>query len=130
MLGRLLIRLIINAAALACADWAIDGITSDGATSLFVVALIFGIVNAFIRPIITILSLPLLILTLGLFTFVINALMLMLSSWIAGIFGIGFAVNGFGAALLGAVIISVVSILLSMLLHSDAPERREAFDRS
>ena len=125
MLARLLIRLIINAVALACADWAVEGIRSDSVKSLFVMALIFGIVNAFIRPIIRILSFPLLLLTLGLFTIVINALMLLVSEWIAGLFGVGFHVDGFGAALLGAIIISIVSIILSILL-GPSRKRREA----
>lgn len=127
MLAKLLIRLIINAVALACAAWAIEGIRYDSTQSLVVMAIIFGVVNAFIRPIVRILSFPLLLLTLGLFTIVINALMLLLSEWIAGLFGVGFHVDGFAAALLGAVIISVVSIILSILLgpSRESRERRE-----
>ena len=128
MFGMLLIRLIINAAALAAADWALEGIHSAGLKSTLVMALIFGLVNAFIRPVIRILSFPLLILTLGLFTIVINALMLLLSEWIAGVFGVGFSVEGFGAALLGALIISVVSILLSILLVPARHPREERQD--
>ena len=123
MFGRLLIKLIINAVALAAADRAIDGIHADGWKSIIVMALIFGAVNAIIRPIVRILSFPLLILTLGLFTFIINALMLMLAEWIGGIFGVGFHVDSFGSALLGSIIISVVSLVLSILLE---PSRRPA----
>jgi len=83
---------------------------------LLIVALIFGFVNAVIRPIIIFLSLPLEIITLGLFTFVINAFMLLLTSWIAQGMGLGFRVDGFLLALLGALIISVVSFVLSRAL--------------
>jgi putative membrane protein len=78
--------------------------------------LIFGAVNAVIRPILILLSLPLEIITLGLFTFVINAFMLLLTSWIAQGMGLGFRVDGFLTALIGALIISVVSFVLSRVL--------------
>ena len=126
MLGRMLIKLIINAAALAAADKAIAGIHADGLKAIVVMAIIFGVVNAIIRPVVRILSFPLLILTLGLFTFVINALMLMLSEWIAGLFGVGFHVDSFGSALLGSIIISIVSIILSILLEPSAPHQEAA----
>jgi putative membrane protein len=86
--------------------------TNDWGT-LLIVALIFGLVNAVIRPLLILLSLPLEILTLGLFIFVINAFMLLLTSWIAQAIGLGFRVDKFFAALLGALIISVVSFILS-----------------
>jgi putative membrane protein len=117
MFGRLLIKLIINAVALAAADRAIEGIHADGWQSIVIMALIFGAVNAIIRPIVKILSFPLLILTLGLFTFIINALMLLLAEWIGGLFSVGFHVDSFGSALLGSIIISIVSLVLSILLE-------------
>jgi putative membrane protein len=83
---------------------------------LLIVALIFGLVNAVIRPILILLSLPLEIITLGLFTFVINAFMLLLTSWIAQGMGLGFRVDKFLSALLGALIISIVSFVLSRAL--------------
>ena len=89
---------------------------------LLIVALIFGAVNIVIRPIIVLLSLPLEIITLGLFTFVINAFMLLLTSWIAQGMGLGFSVDGFLTALLGALLISVVSFVLSRVLA----KRRQA----
>jgi putative membrane protein len=117
-----LLRLIINAVALLITAWIIPGIhlgaagphpaTNDWGT-LLIVALIFGLVNAVIRPLLILLSLPLEILTLGLFIFVINAFMLLLTSWIAQAIGLGFRVDKFFAALLGALIISVVSFILS-----------------
>ena len=120
-----LLRLIINAVALLITAWIIPGIhlgaagphptTNDWGT-LLIVALIFGLVNAVIRPLLILLSLPLEILTLGLFIFVINAFMLLLTSWIAQAMGLGFRVDKFLSALLGALIISVVSFVLSRVL--------------
>ncbi|HEY7205989.1 MAG TPA: phage holin family protein [Methylomirabilota bacterium] len=118
----ILIRLIINAVALLVAAWLVPGIylsAAQGATSpndwltLGIVALIFGVVNVIIRPIVLLFTLPLTILTLGLFTFVVNALMLILTSWIAQGMGLGFRVDGFLPALLGSLIISVVSFVLN-----------------
>jgi putative membrane protein len=120
-----LLRLIINAVALLITAWIIPGIhlgaagphpTTNDWVTLLIVALIFGLVNAVIRPILILLSLPLEILTLGLFIFVINAFMLLLTSWIAQAIGLGFRVDRFFAALLGALIISVVSFILSRVV--------------
>jgi putative membrane protein len=84
--------------------------------TLLIVALIFGLVNAVIRPILILLSLPLEIITLGLFIFVINAFMLLLTSWIAQGMGLGFRVDKFLPALFGALLISVVSFVLNRAL--------------
>ena len=117
----ILLRLIINAVALLVTAWIVPGIylgaagphpTQHDWVTLLIVALIFGLVNAVIRPIIFLLSLPLTIITLGLFTFVINAFMLLLTSWIAQGMGLGFRVDGF----LPALLISVVSFVLSRAL--------------
>lgn len=111
-----LIRLVVNAVALAAAAWLIGGVQlSPGLENLLVVALIFGLVNAFIKPVLKILSLPLIFLTLGLFTFVINALMLMLTA----AFTVRLSVSGFGAALLGSIVISIVSLLLSTFVDDE-----------
>jgi len=121
----LLVRLAINAAALLVAAWIVPGIHLSAARghavandwlTLGIVALIFGVVNTVIRPLVLLLTLPLNILTLGLFTFVVNALMLLLTSWIAEGMELGFRVAGFRVALLGALIVSVVSYALSHLL--------------
>src|SRR5688572_22318510 len=107
-------RVVINAIALWVADALLDGLTlSDSTTELILVAVVFGLVNAFIKPIIQILSCPLTLLTLGLFTLVINALMLMLTGWLTG--GAVSTAN-FGWALVGALIISVISTVLSWFL--------------
>jgi putative membrane protein len=113
---RFLIRLVINAAALWLAIRFVPGISFDGdEVMLLLVALVFGVVNAIIRPVLTILSLPILILTLGLFTFVLNALMLWLTSGLSGLLGLGFHVAGFLPAFLGALVVTVVSAVLSLL---------------
>ena len=118
----LLVRLVINVAALFVAALVVPGISlavegrhagADAWLTLALVALIFGLVNAFIRPVVIVLTLPLTILTLGLFTFVVNALMLLVTSGIASAFHLGFRVDGFLAAFLGALVVSLVSFLLS-----------------
>ncbi|MDK1475021.1 phage holin family protein [Streptomyces sp. 549] len=120
-----LITTIANAIALAVAVWLLGGITltsgdTGGKTlTLILVALIFGLVNLVVKPIANLLSLPLLILTLGLFALVINALMLLLTSWLADKLDVGFHVEGFGTALLGGLIIAVVSWAVSMALPDD-----------
>ena len=123
MVMRLIVRLLINAAALAAAAWAVPGIHYEGWGALALMALVFGIVNALIRPIVMVLSCPLLVLTLGLFTFVVNACMLWLAGSFARMFGIAFSVDSFAAAFLGAIIVSIVSIILSLLLPG--PKREE-----
>lgn len=85
---------------------------------MLVVGLLFGMINTFIRPFIKLFTLPLLILSLGLFTFIINALMLMLTSWFSLQFQLGFSVEGFRAAFWGSLLISVVSMIISCLMPS------------
>ncbi len=117
----LLLRLIINAIALYAATVAgIPGLRFDGDwETLVVVALIFGVVNALVRPLLAVLTCPLMILTLGLFTFVVNALMLLLTGWIAQQLHLGFTVDGFWAALAGSIVISVVSFILTLLVRDE-----------
>jgi putative membrane protein len=110
-----LLRLLINAAALWVAIQLIDGIDHRGSGwSLLFVALVFGVLNASVKPLLTLLTLPFLILTLGLFLFVINALMLMMTAWVSGLLNLGFHVDGFWDAFVGGLIISLVSLLLSI----------------
>jgi putative membrane protein len=80
------------------------------------VAVIFGLVNAVIRPVVRLLALPLYLLTLGLITFVINALMLLLTSWLSGQTALQFGVDGFGTALLASLVVTVVSWVLNLVL--------------
>jgi putative membrane protein len=120
-----LVRIVVNALALAAAAWLIDGISIGGADdgdrvlTLLVVALIFGLVNAFIAPVIKLLSLPFIILTLGLLLLVINALMLLLTSRLAEAFDLDFTVDGFWSAVLGSIVISIVGAVLNGLLQDD-----------
>ncbi len=122
---RFLIWVLVNALALAAATWIMGGITltdgsrSDQVLTLIGVALVFGVVNAIVRPIANLLSLPLIILTLGLMIFVVNALMLMLTSWISGKLDLGFHVDGFWTALGGALVITVATWLLGLVLKDD-----------
>lgn len=122
---RLLLRWLINGVALYVAAELVHGIHADGGWQvLAVMALIFGLVNALIRPILKFLTCPLIVLTLGLFTLVINALMLLLASWLGRIFGLGFYVAGFRPAFWGALVISLVSFALTMLIGDEDKEKK------
>lgn len=121
---RFLSWLVVNALALGAAVWLFAGITLTGnsagerAVALVVVAALFGVVNAIVRPVVKLFSLPLIVLTLGLVLLVINAAMLLLTSWIAGRAGLGFHVDGFLPALGGSVVISIASMVLEAVLPS------------
>ncbi|WP_305092490.1 phage holin family protein [Prescottella sp. R16] len=118
------IRLVINAIAIwLAAQWvtgidiASSGHGTGGDILVFLgIALVFTVVNAFVKPLVKLLSLPLLILTLGLFTLVINALMLELTSWITSQTQWGISVDGFWTAVWGALIISIVNVVLGALV--------------
>jgi putative membrane protein len=117
-----LVKTIANAGALAVAVWLLDKITLTGDSTfkkvwtLLLVALVFGLVNFLVKPIVKVLTFPLFILTLGLITLVVNALMLLLTSWLADKFDLSFHVDGFWTAVLGGLIISVVSWALNVVL--------------
>ncbi|MGW6713323.1 phage holin family protein [Streptomyces globisporus] len=119
------VKTIANAGALAVAIWLIGNITLEGgstgrkALTLILVALIFGLVNSLVKPVVQLLTFPLFILTLGLITLVINALMLLLTSWLAGVVDLSFHVEGFWTAVLGGLIISVVSWALNVVLPDE-----------
>ncbi len=114
------IRLVVNAAALWLADRFITGISYTGSwQGLVGVALVFGIINAFVRPVLSFLSMPIQFVTLGLFTLVLNALMLMLTSRVASSIGLQFTVDGFVPAVFGALLVSIVSMVLSSLLTDE-----------
>ncbi|CAK7287252.1 MULTISPECIES: phage holin family protein [Streptomyces] len=119
------VKTIANAGALAVAVWLLDKITLTGAGTaekagtLIVVALIFGLVNWLVKPVLKVLTFPLFILTLGLITLVVNALMLLLTSWVCGKLQLSFHVEGFWTAVLGGLIISVVSWALHMILPDE-----------
>ncbi|HEV8629025.1 MAG TPA: phage holin family protein [Thermoanaerobaculia bacterium] len=119
-----ILRILINAAALWLAARIVPGIHAGGAGSIFAIALVFGFVNVLIRPVMKLLTCPIILLTLGLFTLVVNALMLMLTAWIGRAFGIDFAVDGFVAAFLGALLVAIVSTVLDwILVHENKSER-------
>lgn len=123
---KLLLRWVINAAAVYAAIWAVQGIRAEGGPiTYFAMALILGLVNAIIAPVIKLLTCPLILLTLGLFTLVINGAMLLLASNIGSSLGLAFQVDDFAAAFLGALVISVVSFLLSVLTGINREDRRK-----
>ena len=127
---RFILRLLANAGALAIATWLLSGITLTAETTerkvltLLVVALIFGIVNAIVKPIFTLVTAVAVVLTLGLFLIVINALMLWLTSWLSGLFDLGWSVSGFWPALFGSIIVSIISFVLNALIRDRDDERR------
>lgn len=120
-MSQFLVRLFVNAVALGVAAVIVPGIGFAGSETgaiinVLIVALIFGLVNAIIKPVLALVTCPFYILTLGLFTFVVNALMLMLTSWLVGP---RFVVEGFWPAFFGSIIISFVSTVLSTMLKDD-----------
>jgi putative membrane protein len=110
--------LLVNAAALWVATRVVPGVTYDGGVGPFLaVALVFGVINATLRPVTKILTFPLILVSLGLFALVVNGLMLWLTSSLSVSLGLGFHVNGFWPAFFGALVVSVVSALLSVSLR-------------
>ncbi|MET8542842.1 phage holin family protein [Kitasatospora sp. NPDC004799] len=121
------IKTLINAAAIWVAAWIVSGIQlaqgnadwQHKTLTVLGVAVVFGVVNWLIKPVVKLFSFPLFILTLGLITFVINALMLLLTSWASGKLSLDFHVNNFGSALVGSLIISLVAWGLHLALDDD-----------
>lgn len=119
------VRWLINTIAIMLAIKFIPGMSFTGQWwGILMVGVIFGLVNTFIRPLIKLFTLPFLILTLGLFTLIINALMLIITSWVSEQFGLGFSVSGFQAAFWGGLTVSIVSMALSCLLPPESEQRR------
>jgi putative membrane protein len=113
----LLLHWILNAAALWVAAAIVPGLEFQGSVDrLLLVALVFGIVNSLLRPLLAILTCPLILLTLGLFMLVINALMLMITGWLSESWNLGFTVSGFWAAFFGGIVVGLVSFVLSAAL--------------
>lgn len=131
-LGNVVVKTIINGLALYLAAYIVPGIhlgeqgdTSRTIVTILVVAVIFGIINAVLKPLVKLLSLPVIVLTLGLFLLVVNALMLELTSWIASSFDLSFHVdNFFWDAILGALIITVVASILNAVVPDPDRVRR------
>ena len=108
-----LLRIVVNAAAIALAAAVIPGIAVSGAAAALIAGLVFGLVNAIVRPILIVLTLPITLLTLGLFIFVLNAICFWLTSMLVP----GFEVRGFWPAFLGALLVSVVSWIVNAVVR-------------
>ena len=129
LLSRLAVKTAVNGVALWVAGLVVSGIVFNRSTewtgtivTIVLVALVFGLVNAVIKPVVKLFSLPLIWLTLGLFTLVVNALMLELTSWLAGNLSLGFHVDRFfWSAVLGAVVVTIVSMVLNVVV----PDRKD-----
>lgn len=118
-------RVLVSGVAIWLATLVLPGLeviggesTAESVGVILLVALVFGLVNAIVKPVVALISLPLYILTLGLFTLVVNALMLMLTAWITEQTTWGLRIDNFGTAVLGALIVSVVSFVLSSMASS------------
>jgi putative membrane protein len=128
-----LIRLVVNAVAIWLTSLVVPGIRITEASTaggqvvvVLVIALVFGLVNAFVKPIVQFFSIPFYILTLGLFTLVVNALMLLLTGWLTGFTHWGLTVDGFWTAVWGGLLISVISWVLSLFLPDGEPDRERS----
>ena len=119
---RFVLRLIITACALWVAVHFVPGLSWTGTPlQLLGVAVVFGLVNALVRPLLAMLTCPLVILTLGLFLLVLNALMLWLTAALSAELGLGFGVAGFVPAFLGSLVVSVTSAVLNLFVGTNRP---------
>ncbi len=119
-----LIRWLVTAIAVAAAVWLVPGIEIIGGDSAWIgiaiFALILSLVDISVKPLLQLLSLPITVLTLGIFYLVVNTLLLYLAAWLAnGLFGVGFWISGFGSAFLASIVISIVSALVNALIGND-----------
>ena len=118
-----LMHWLFNAAALWVAAYFLTGLDFNGTiVQLLLVAAVFGVVNSLLRPLLTVLTCPLIVLTLGIFTLVINALMLMVTGWLSTRWGLGFTVDGFWPAFWGGLVVGLVSLVLSLLFGAKRTE--------
>jgi len=131
-----LIRIIITGAAIWLATWLLPGMELVGAEGfwptvgvLAVVAIVFGLVNVFVKSVVKVLAFPLYILTLGLLAIVVNALMLMLASWLTGFLPWGFTIDNFGTAVLGALIIAIATFFLNLFFGVPAKSAQRAVSK-
>jgi putative membrane protein len=122
----ILLSLLVNAFALWVATRVVDGISFTGdVPTLLLVSLVFGVLNVVVRPILKLLTCPFIILTLGLFTFVLNAVMLLITSAASEALGLGFHVEGFVPAFIGAIVVSIVSFALSLLVGPSDDKKKD-----
>ena len=124
-MGHVIVRFLVSALALGAATWLIPGINlqiggqpADAAITVLIVAAIFGVVNAVVKPLFVFVTAPLWLLTLGFFLLVVNAALLMLVSWVCAQIGVGWNVDGFWSAFWGALLVSIVSFLLNSFVGS------------
>ena len=127
-MNKFILRWLINAVALFAAISLVPGLALHSTrmpdwVALVILALIFGFLNALLRPLLMLLTCPLIILTLGLFTLLINTAMIYLTSWIGGLVGINLTIAGLWPAFLAALVVSAVSILLSLVFKDDMKSR-------
>ena len=127
-MNRFIIRWVINAIALYAAVLIVPGIQvrttlSEQWMAIVLLALVFGLLNALLRPLLLLLTCPLIILTLGLGTLLINTLLFYLTGWVGSQFGWGLSIAGFWSAFFGALVVTVVSILLNLILKDDREHR-------
>ena len=122
---RFLIRLVVNAVAIWAAVQLVPGLNYEGSTaSLLLVALVFGIVNALVRPLLLLLTCPFIILTLGLFVLVVNTIMLSLTVWLSSVFDLGLTSTGFWTTFLGALVVSIVSSVINLIIKDNNEDDR------
>ena len=122
---KFILRWVVNAIALFLAVYLVPGVNLEGGwVSILWLALIFGLINAFLRPLLTLLTCPLIVLTLGLFTLLINTFLFWLTSQVGQAFGIGFTIEGFWPAFLGGLVVTVVSVLMSLILKDEFKRKR------
>ena len=122
---RFLIRLVVNAVAIWAAVQLVPGLNYEGSTaSLLLVALVFGIVNALVRPLLLLLTCPFIILTLGLFVLVVNTIMLSLTVWLSSVFDFGLTSTGFWTTFLGALVVSIVSSIINLIIKDNNEDDR------
>ena len=124
-MNRFLLRMVINGVALYAAVSLIPGIVVQDPSPVTYVwlALIFGILNALVKPILKLVTCPVILLTLGLFTLIINTALFYLTAWVGSQFGVGFTIEGFWAAFLGALIVSIVSTIFNVVLKDELKDR-------
>ena len=126
----MLVRFLASAAALAVATWLVPGIyvdkpdTQTEIVTILIVAAIFGVVNSIIKPLFKFVSAPLILLSLGIFLLVINALLLMFLAWLAGNLGVGWHVDDFWSAFWGGLIVSIVSFILNAFFGKRGEDHR------
>jgi putative membrane protein len=122
-MSKLLVRWVGNVVALFVAAWVLSGISyGDQWWTLFIAAAVFTLINAWVKPVLTVLSIPFIVVTLGLFYFLINVFMLYLTDWLVP----HFEIRSFWWGVLGAIIVSFVNWLMSMVLPDDEDDRRRA----